>query len=31
LITMVFEAPESSFDGLTPTVEAISRSVAIKR
>jgi hypothetical protein len=31
LITMVFEAPDSSFDGLTPTVEAISRSVAIKR
>jgi len=30
LITMVFAAPESSFDGLTPTVEAISRSVAIK-
>ncbi len=31
LITMVFEAPESSFDGLTPAVEAISGSVAIKR
>jgi hypothetical protein len=30
LITMVFAAPESGFDGLTPTVEVIAGSVAIK-